>query len=59
MRYTLDNPHFPQLPLNELDSTDDCDLFIDAEKWAHRFDADNDEFDYGHNVKHNTINEED
>ena len=47
------------LTYNASDSTDDCDLFIDAEKWAHRFDADNDEFEYGHNVSHKAINEED
>ena len=33
----------------------DCECYVNAEKWMRRFDADNDEFDYGHDVKHNTI----
>lgn len=32
-----------------------CDAFINAEKWAKRFDACNDEYDYGHNVSYEPI----
>lgn len=36
----------------------DCSAFVNAEHWMKRFDGDNDEFDYGHNMKY-TNNTED
>lgn len=46
------------LTYNASNTVKDCDIFIDAEKWKHRYDAENDEFDYGHDIKHGTVDGE-